>query len=312
MELIRNLHNILPRHHGCVLTIGNFDGVHRGHQQIIEHLHQQGERLNLPTLLATFEPLPQEFFGKKFARLTRLREKLQLFKSFQLDRVLVLRFDHALANLSAEDFVKQIIVDALGARYVVVGDDFQFGYQRQGDVKLLSNLGKKYDYAVETLGAVSYQGQRISSSLIRSALAQDDFARANAMCGYAYSMAGRVVHGAKLGRQWGVPTANIFLHRRVSPLLGIYVVLLHGIGTTPLQGVASLGYRPTLADDNKIVLEVHLFNFNQDIYGRHVRVEFLKKLRDEEKFTSIEELKKQIFCDIQQAQDYFVNTEPRP
>ena len=247
MELIRGYHNLLPRHRGCVMTIGNFDGVHRGHQEIIRHLIEEGARLNLPTLLVTFEPLPQEFFGSNFPRLTRLREKIFLLKRYKIDRVLVLRFNQSLANLSAENFVRQIVVDALGARYCLEGNDFRFGADRQGDIELLKKMGRQFNFSVKTFETVCYEGHRISSSTIRDLLFQGDIPAANSLLGYSYSMQGRVVHGDKRGRQLGVPTANIFLHRTMSPLLGIYIVLLHGIGKKARQGVASLGYRPTVS-----------------------------------------------------------------
>lgn len=305
MELIRGLHNLSPRHHGCVMTIGSFDGVHSGHQQIIEHLRQQGAHFHLPTVLVTFEPLPQEFFTAKHPpRLTCLREKLTLLKKFKVDRVLLLRFNQSLAALSAENFVKKIIVDALGARYLLEGDDFHFGAQRDGDIKLLTQMGKEFNFEVEKLDTITYEGQRISSSLVRDALSQNDFKRANTLLGYSYCMRGRVVHGDKRGRELGVPTANIFIHRDKSPVLGIYIVVLHGIGSKPLKGVASIGYRPTVSSDNKILLEVHLFDFDQVIYGKHVSVEFLHKIRDEEKFDSLELLKTQMFKDIEIAKDW--------
>jgi riboflavin kinase/FMN adenylyltransferase len=315
MELIRGYHNLSRRHYGCVITMGNFDGMHRGHQKIIDELERQSQNYGLPSVLLTFEPLPQEYFAhhqkrivEPKARLMRLREKLLFLQNHPVDRVLVLRFNQTLAEMKAEDFVRDFLVflvEKLGVRHVIVGEDFRFGYQREGNVALLHSLGKLFHFTVTQIDPVYEKQKRISSTMIRHCLARGDIQTANHLLNHPYGMSGRVVHGKKLGRQWGIPTANIFLHRALSPLFGIFVVRVHGLTPNPLPGVASLGNRPTLSGDNQVLLEVHLLDFDRDIYGKYVHVEFLKKCRDEEKFESIDELKRQIFKDIEEARVFF-------
>ena len=306
MQFIRGLYNLPADESGCVATIGNFDGVHLGHQAVIGQLAEQGAELGLPTTLITFEPQPMEYFRPQQApaRLTRLREKLQVLRRFSVDRILCLPFNRKLAEMTAQDFIQRILVDGLGVRYLVVGDDFRFGKDRAGDFALLQKAGKQYDFKVVNMHTFAIDDERVSSTRIRYALNRGDLAEAERLLGRRYRMSGRVAHGQKLGRQLGYPTANIDVHRKMTPLQGIFVVEVFGLEGEPLPGVASLGTRPTV-DGNKIVLEVYLFDFDRDIYGKHLQVSFLHKLRDEAKFTTLEALTRQIDQDVIDARAYF-------
>lgn len=311
MELIRGLHNIRSKHHGCVATIGNFDGVHLGHQAVLGQLAEKAAELNLPTTLITFEPQPMEYFipDKVPARLTRFREKILALQRYSVDRVCCLSFNDKLAKLSAEDFIQQVLVEKLGVKYLVVGDDFRFGANRVGTFEMLVEAGKKFGFQVVSMHTFEIDAERVSSTRIRAALENGDMSAAEKLLGRRYRMSGRVAHGEKLGRELGFPTANIHLHRHASAIQGIFVVEVFGLDEfnqykQPLQGVASVGTRPTV-NETKALLEVFLLDFDQDIYGRHIQVSFLKKLRDEEKFDSLDELIKQIQLDVKQAQAYF-------
>lgn len=305
-ELIRNLYNLQSKHKGAVVTIGNFDGVHLGHQVLIDTVKSRAKALHVPSMVIIFEPQPLEFFApeKKVARLTRFREKFLKLAQTHVDYVLVLRFNQTFAALSAEAFVKQILVDSLAVEHIIVGDDFRFGYQRKGDIHFLTQLGADYGFTVEQMPTIEQNAQRISSTRIRECLEDDQHSLAEQLLGQPYTMMGRVVHGDKLGRILGFPTANIFLHRAVTPVKGIYVVRMHGIDAEPLPGVANVGIRPTVGGTRSL-LEVYLFNFNRDIYGHHVSVEFCKKLRDEEHYANLELLKDAIANDAMQAMTYF-------
>ncbi len=306
MQFIRGLHNLPADTSRCVATIGNFDGVHLGHQAVIGQLAEEGAELGLPTTLITFEPQPMEYFRPQQApaRLTRLREKLQVLRRFNIDRVLCLPFNHKLAQMHATDFIKRVLVEGLGVQYLVVGDDFRFGTDRGGDFALLQKAGKQYGFTVVNMHTFEIDDERVSSTRIRYALNRGDLAEAERLLGRRYRMSGRVVHGEKLGRQLGYPTANIDLHRKATPLQGIFVVEVFGLEGEPLPGVASLGSRPTV-DGSKILLEVYLFDFDRDIYGKHLQVSFLHKLRDEEKFNGLEALARQIERDVIDARAYF-------
>lgn len=306
MELIRGLHNLRPRHRGCVATIGNFDGVHLGHQAVISQLATKAEQLRLPMTVVLFEPQPLEFFqsGNPPARLMRLREKLEALAACGVERVLCVRFDTAFAALSAEEFIRRILVDGLDVRYLVVGDDFRFGAKRLGDFTMLADAGRRHGFEVAATHTIMLHGERISSTRIRERLAAADLDMARQLLGRPYRMAGRVAHGDKLGRTLGVPTANIHLRRKVVPLGGIFVVELFGIQPQPLPGVANIGTRPTVGGTRNL-LEVHLFDFEADIYGARVGVTFLHKLRDEQRFDSLEELKRWMERDIAQARAFF-------
>ncbi|MFO8023549.1 bifunctional riboflavin kinase/FAD synthetase [Thiohalophilus sp.] len=306
MELIRGLHNLRPRHHGCVATIGNFDGVHLGHQAVIGQLAEKAGELCLPTVVITFEPQPLEYFkpGAAPSRLTRFREKIQALRRYAVDRVLCLAFNRKLAQLSPAEFIQQVLVDGLGVKYLVVGDDFRFGRGRAGNIDDLRAAGDEHGFTVVNMHTFEIDGERVSSTRIRQALEAGDMGAAERLLGRDYRMSGRVAHGDRLGRQLGFPTANIHLHRRVTPLQGIFAVDVFGLEREPLQGAASLGTRPTV-DGTRALLEVFILDFNQDIYGRHIQVSFRHKLRDEEKYDSLERLKQQIDTDVEQTRAYF-------
>lgn len=306
MEFIRGLHNLRPRHRGCVATIGNFDGVHLGHQAVLGQLAEKGAELHLPTAVITFEPQPQEYFAPESAppRLTRLREKVTALGRFSVDRVLCLPFNDRLASLCADEFIRRILVEGLAIRYLVVGDDFRFGRERAGDFEALKAAGTRYGFDVVSMHSFSIEGERVSSTGIREALVQGDLGRAEQLLGRPYRMSGRVAHGDKRGRSIGFPTANIFLHRRSAPLQGVFAVEMFGVSGEPVEGVANVGSRPTV-DGKRSLLEVHLFDFNADIYGCHVHVDFLSKLRDERRFDSFGALKRQIELDAREARTFF-------
>lgn len=306
MELIRGLQNLRPEHHGCVATIGNFDGVHLGHQAVLGQLADKGQELGLPAVVIVFESQPLEVFkgNNAPARLTRFREKLRALARFAVDRLLCIRFNRSFSQMSAEDFIKDVLVDGLGIKYLVVGDDFRFGAGRQGDFAMLLRAGEQYGFEVASLHSFRVNGERVSSTLIREALAEGRMTDAEKMLGRPYRMCGRVAHGDKIGRTLGIPTANIYLHRKVSPVQGIYVVEVFGLKGEPLKGVASVGNRPTVGG-TKPLLEIHIFDFDQEIYGHYLNIDFLHKIRDEAKFESLEELKQWIVDDIDKAKAWF-------
>ena len=306
MELIRGLHNLKAHHHGCVATIGNFDGVHLGHQHVLGELAEKAEEMKLPAVVITFEPQPQEFFipDRCPGRLTRFREKIKALRRLAVDRVFTLHFSQKLAAMEPEDFIQQVLVDGLGVRYLVVGDDFRFGQKRRGSFEMLQQAGQEHGFQVVNMHTFQLAGERVSSTLIRQSLGEGNLDRAEILLGRPYRMCGRVAHGHKRGRQIGFPTANIHLHRKVSPIEGVFAVEMFGVEGEPVSGVANVGTRPTV-NGTRTVLEVHLLNFERDIYGSHVSVDFLKKIRNEQKFDSFELLKEQILIDATQARDYF-------
>lgn len=306
MKLIRGLHNLYPEHRGSALTIGNFDGLHLGHRAVLEQLKRQAADRKLLTTVMIFEPTPQEYFVPQSApaRLQRLRDKLVELRKLDIDQVLCLRFNHQLAELSAAEFVERILVQGLGVRYLVVGDDFRFGHDRKGDFGFLQAAGQRAGFEVVNTSTFGHGDKRISSSRIRQALAVGDLEGVAQMLGRPYHLCGRVSRGQQRGRTIGFHTANIHLHRAVSPVKGVFAVKVYGLGDMPVQGVANLGTRPTV-DGSYFVLEVHMFDFNDDIYGRCLDVELCRKLRDEKKFESFEGLKKQIEADAIEARAYF-------
>lgn len=285
------------------LTIGNFDGVHRGHQAMLTRLCEAAEDLRLPSAVMTFDPHPREFFAPDTAppRLSTTRMKLELFSAFGVSRVYVARFDAKLAGLSPEAFIEDVLVQRLGIRWVLVGDDFRFGRGRTGDLATLRAHAKTF--SVEAMATVDVDGQRASSTAVREALAAGDMARVTALLGRPYALSGRVGHGEKLGRKLGFPTANIPLRNKPA-LSGIFAVRVHGLGATH-SGVASLGVRPTVASGAKPLLEVFVFDFDAPMYGQRVTVEFLHKLRDEARYPDLEALVRQIRTDVAHARDYF-------
>lgn len=292
------------------VTIGNFDGVHLGHQAMLKELRAAAQARGLQTAVVIFEPHPREFFTPQQApaRLTSLREKLELFSTMGVDRVHVCRFDALFARKAAADFI-HALHERLHAKFVLIGDDFRFGSGRVGDFALMEKIGGERGFEVQAVHSVLHDGVRISSTAIRAALAAGQIRMAREYLGRPYSISGRVVHGDGMGHKLGFPTANIQLKHNLPPLKGIYVVLAHTEGLGVLQGVASLGVRPTLKQDAKPVLEVHLFEFSQQIYGKHLRVEFLQKLRDEEKYPNLEALTRQIALDVEKTKKWFIEHE---
>ncbi|CAI8767839.1 bifunctional riboflavin kinase/FMN adenylyltransferase [Pseudomonas sp. IT-P100] len=302
MQLVRGLHNLRPQHRGCVATIGNFDGVHRGHQAILARLRERALELSVPSCVVIFEPQPREFFAPDTApaRLARLRDKLQLLADEGVDRVLCLAFNQRLSKLSASEFVDTILVDGLGVQHLEVGDDFRFGCDRVGDFDFLQQAGVMQGFTVEAAQTVELEGIRVSSTQVRNALAAADFALAERLLGRPFQITGRVLHGQKLARQLGTPTANIQLKRRRVPLSGVYLVDIDIDGKT-WPGVANIGVRPTVQGDGKAHLEVHLLDFAGDLYDRRLTVVFHQKLREEQRFASLEALKTAINADVAAA-----------
>jgi riboflavin kinase/FMN adenylyltransferase len=306
MQLIRGLHNLIRPISANVVTIGNFDGIHLGHQHVLEQLKAAADQRNLPSTVIIFEPQPIEFFapGKAPKRLSRFREKLAYLKSRQIDNLLCLKFNQNLAELSAEDFIKQILVERLNTRHLVIGDDFRFGKNRSGDFQFLQKSGAQYGFAVEHSNTLLIEGARVSSTRIRKCIQNDDFEQAAELLGRSYTLSGKVSHGQKLGRELGFPTINIKMGDKTLIVKGIFAVLVKGIDNRVLQGVASIGTRPTVNGVDTI-LEVFILDFDQDVYGYCVDVEFLYKIRDEEKFESLEILRAHIAQDTIKAKHYF-------
>lgn len=298
---------VQPRGEPLALTIGNFDGVHLGHRAMLERLTGQAKALGLRSCVLTFEPHPREFFARDAAptRLTRLRDKLELLAGTGVQRVHLLKFDARLAALPAEQFVKDVLVRGLQTRWLLVGQDFRFGQRRTGDYALLAASGPRWGFHAEAMPDVLDGIERVSSSAVRAALAAGDLGRAARFLGRPYAISGRVAHGEKLGRTLGFPTANVVLRRRPA-LAGIFAVEATLEETRQnLRGVASVGRRPTVKDNAAPLLEVHLFDWAGTLYGRHLRVRFLHKLRDEEKYAGLDALRAAIGRDAQQAKDYF-------
>jgi len=286
------------------LTIGNFDGVHRGHQAMLSRLVEAADDLALPAAVLTFDPPPREFFAKSTApaRLSSLRDKIEQFASRGIARTYVARFDGRLASLEADVFIDAILVRRLGARWLLVGEDFRFGKGRSGDLATLRRAARTF--SVEGMRTVAIEGERASSTAVRSALGEGDLAHARALLGRSFAITGRVAHGAKLGRSLGFPTANLPLKRK-PPVAGIFAVRVHGLGGTPRNGVASVGVRPTVSASGVPLLEVFIFDFDEMIYGRRVGVEFVHKLRDEARYPDVDALTRQIGIDAAQAREFF-------
>lgn len=304
MQILRGLYSHSTQ--AVALTIGNFDGVHLGHQSLLKQLCVEARGRNLATAVVIFEPHPREFFKAQQApaRLTSLREKLELFATLGIDRVHVCRFNEQLAQMSAAHFINALHQEA-SARFVLIGDDFKFGRGRSGDFALMEKIGAQLGFAVQSVCSVLHEGIRISSTAVRTALSAGKLRTAQRYLGRHYSISGRVVHGDGMGRNLGFPTANIQLKHNRPPVQGIFVVRVHAEGLGVLQGVASLGVRPTVRQDNHPVLEVHLLEFDQQIYRKHLRVEFLHKLRDEEKYPDLVTLTQQITVDVKNTKLWF-------
>jgi riboflavin kinase / FMN adenylyltransferase len=304
VQVFRGLPDFADRHRPIALTIGNFDGVHRGHQAMLARLTEAAEDLALPSAVLTFDPHPREFFAPGAAppRLSTLRSKLEQFSAHGIGEVHVARFNAALAALPAARFIDEVLVRRLGTRWVLVGNDFRFGQGRSGDLALLRLAATSF--SVEAMPTVIVDGERASSTVIRAALAAGELDHAARLLGRPYAIGGRVVHGDKLGRSLGFPTANIVL-RHPPPLSGVFAVRVHGLGGAARAGAASLGVRPTVKAGAKPLLEVFVFDFDEAVYGRRVVVEFLCKLRDEERYDDLDTLTRQIRADVAQAREYF-------
>lgn len=307
MQLIRGIHNIKTHIRGCVLTIGNFDGVHLGHQEVLNGLKSKAKELKLPSTVMTFEPQPQELFNgaQAPARLSRLRDKLNLLTQYNIERLLCIRFDEKFSAMTADEFIEQLLVNKLGVKFLVVGDDFRFGFERRGNFEMLVDAGKRFGFEVVSTQSLKVSNARVSSTLIRQHLAHGDVQQAQAMLGHPFVISGRVRHGDKKGRTIGFPTANIALDRKVSPVQGVFAVSVT-LENKDYQGVANIGKRPTV-NGLRIQLEIHLFDFEGDIYGKCLDTHVLHKIRDEKKFDSFDLLKQQITKDVISAKAYFAD-----
>jgi len=311
MHFFRGLHNTRSFSQGCVLTIGNFDGVHSGHRQVLAKLTAEAESLGLPAAVMIFEPQPKEHFDIEGspARLTTLAEKIELLEQQGIDALACMAFNNRFMSLSAEDFVKQVLVDGLNVKALIIGDDFKFGCDRSGDFEYLKQAGQKHGFTVQDTKTVLQGGMRVSSTEVRAALEQGDLTQAQVLLGREFAISGRIAHGQKLGRTLGVPTANVILKRHKTPLVGVYAVqVVTSSGT--YNGVANIGMRPTVGALVPI-LEPHLFDFDGDLYGQRLKVVFKQKIRDEKRFNGLDELKAAIYNDIEKAKAFFIeNNNP--
>jgi len=307
MQLVRGIHNIQPQDHGCVLTIGNFDGVHLGHQRVIKALVEKAKLLNCVPAVLVFEPQPQEVFAPKTApaRLCRLRDKYSLLAKLGVKRLICVNFTMKFASQSAEHFIEHLLVNQLGIKHLIVGDDFHFGKNRTGNFSMLKEAGRQYGFDVSDTKSYKMADCRISSTAIRQALQQDKLNDVEGMLGREYSIIGKVFHGDKRGRQLGFPTANVLLKRRVSPLSGVFAVKVD-TKLGQFDGVANIGARPTVKGIRQ-QLEVHIFDFDRNLYGQCIEVIIKKKLRAVMKFDSLEALTKQISKDCEQAKKALLN-----
>lgn len=309
---IRGMHNLsngarITAKAGSVVTIGSYDGVHLGHQAIMRQVVEKAREEGLRSVVVVFEPHPTEFFSGEQApaRLMTFREKVLAIYSTGVDLVCCMRFNESLASLSAEAFVTKILVDGLGVKCLIVGDDFRFGHDRQGDYQYLFDAGKQFGFSVTDTQTFEIDGERVSSTRIRRELEAANFAKARELLGKPYCISGKIAFGQQLARQWGVPTANVHLRRYRSPLQGVFAVRAHLTDGRQILGVANVGVRPTIGEKIKPILEVHLLDFKEDLYGARTNIEFLHKLREEKKFDSVDELKQQIYSDIDMARAYF-------
>ena len=307
MRLIRGLSHLEPLTSGCVLTIGNFDGLHLGHQAVIKKLAERGRVLGLSVVVMTFEPQPLEYFLGENApsRLMRLREKVIRFSKLPVDDLLILRFNQYFANCDAEQFIESVLVKKLNVKHLVIGDDFHFGKARRGTMLMLKEKGNSFGFNVEDTGSFLVAGLRVSSTLIRDALGDGNLALAEKLLGRSYSVCGRVAHGDKRGRTIGYPTINLQMFRKNTPVNGVFAVTMTGIDKCEYEGVANVGTRPTVDGCSKVILEVHLFGFDREIYGLYVEVHFKEKIRDEMRFYSLDDLKGQIAKDVVEAKKIF-------
>ncbi len=311
MKVFRGLPNAEARR-PCALTIGNFDGVHRGHRALLARVADAAARLGVDSAVMTFEPHPREYFAhlsgdesRAPLRIANLRDKLQALEQCGVDRVIVEHFGASFASMSPERFIDDVLVAGMHVKWLIVGDDFRFGAKRAGDFAMLVEAGRRHGFEVVALPTVMHDDTRISSSAVRAALAAGDFARAEDLLGHPYAISGHVQHGRKLGRTIGFPTLNLKVAHKRPAASGIFVVQVHGLGERPWPAVASLGVRPTIEDNGRVLLEVHLFDFSGDCYGKLIRVEFLKKLRDEAKYDDLDSLTRAIDADARAAREFF-------
>lgn len=304
MRLVRHLsdlpHEMLAN--GSVVTIGAFDGLHLGHQALLDAVIQKSGELGLPSIVMSFEPTPREFFGgnKPPARLMRFREKFDSLADYGIDLFYCPRFGPAMRAIAADAFVRKVLVHGLNVRQVVVGDDFRFASRREGSIETLQRCKKALQFDVQQIPSVQVDGVRTSSTVIRQALHDGDVRLATALLGRPYRMSGRIIKGRQVGRTLGYATANVDLRRRRSAVMGIYAVRINGLPEGPLDGVASVGTRPTF-NLTKPLLEVHMFDFDREIYGEYIHVDFIAHLRDEVKFESVDELVAQMHLDAENA-----------
>ncbi|MDY7578167.1 bifunctional riboflavin kinase/FAD synthetase [Herbaspirillum sp. RTI4] len=311
MKVFRGLPNAESRA-PCALTIGNFDGVHCGHQALLARVRHAASELELEAAVMTFEPHPREFFAMQAGRpdqapprIAGLRDKLDSLTRAGVDRVVVEHFNHRFASLTPQQFIEDILVKGLHARWLMVGEDFCFGSRRSGNIATLTEAGKHYGFQVETMPTITHEGLRVSSSAVRSALAQGDFTQAQSLLGHTYRISGHVIHGQKLGRTLGFPTLNMHIGHHRPALSGIFVVQVHGLAEQPLPAVASLGIRPTVDASGRVLLETHLLDYSGDCYGKLLQIEFLEKLRDEEKYDDLPTLTAAIANDVVCARAWF-------
>jgi len=310
MKIIRQLSDLKPGEHQCVVAIGNFDGVHLGHQSVIRQLRHHADQLGLPAVVVTFDPLPLEYFSPKSApaRLTNFRQKIELLDQLSVDKVICLRFGEALASLSAPAFVKLLLVDGLGVKRIIAGEDFRFGQNRVGNLAMLQQAGVNNGFEVIPADTFYYNGVRVSSSLVRGYLAIGEFSQASSLLGRPYQISGKVIHGDKRGRDLGFPTANLAIRRSNTPLSGVYAVRVHGLDNVVYYGVANIGTRPVFNGD-RVLLETYIFEFDHQIYGRRISIEFLKHLRDERDFATVEALCEQMKKDEKRARDFLAKVK---
>ena len=299
VTFVRNLDALKARGRRSVVSIGSFDGVHLGHQSVLTSVLKSARENNLTSIVTTFEPQPKEYFGDERApaRLMRLREKIESLLAFGVDRVVCLRFNRELRNLSASEFIVRVLSRGLGVKHLIIGDDFRFGCDRSGDILMLRDFSARYSYKVEDTETLQVNGERISSTLVRKLIESSDFMKAKQLLGRAFAITGRVVHGQHLGRTLGFPTANVHLHRNRAPLSGVFAVRVY-VGDRKYFGAANVGVRPTIGDAVKPILEVHLLDFSGDLYTQFITVEFLHKVREERKFDGLEELVSRITRDV--------------
>jgi len=311
MDFVRGLHNLRPRHRGCVLTIGAFDGIHLGHQEMIRVLRGRARELDLPAAVMSFEPTPREFFNQASPppRLTRFRERFEALAAYGVDRFVCLRFDDRIRRMTPDEFVDRVLVEGLDIRHIVVGHDFRFARDLKGNVTTLRSAGAAHGFEVTEVPPYEIDGVRVSSSLVREVLEAGDMRKAARYLGRPYRITGKVIPGQKLGRDLGFPTANLRLHRRATPIAGIFAVRVSGAGLENAPGVASLGTRPAV-NGKELLLEAHIFDFDGDLYRRYLHIDFIERLREERWFPTLDALVEQMHEDAAQARRILANSQP--